>query len=82
MPTHVEYRFRGLIDRRDGPAVQVFDPETRMLVREEWFRNGERHRRDGPALTIYDRVTGEELYSENHLSNNPLYKKPDGPSLG
>lgn len=81
-PIHVEFRFRGFLERKDGPAIQVYDPETRIVVREEWYRNNERHRDNGPALIVRDRESGKIVHSENHVSQNPLYKKPPGACPG
>lgn len=74
-PIEIEFRFQGLLERKDGPAIKIIDPETRVTVREEWYRNDERHRNDGPALIVRDKHSGEIVYSEKHVSDSPLYSK-------
>ena len=76
-PVHVEFRFRGLLERKQGPAIQVIDPGTGVVVREEWYRHAERHRQDGPAIIVRDRLSGDVVHSEMHRSNNPLFRPID-----
>lgn len=79
-PTHLEFRFRGLLERKDGPALMIIDPNSKVVVREEWYRNNERHREGGPAVVVRDQTSGEILHSENHKSTNVLYRTSTGPS--
>ena len=39
--------------RLDGPAVEVFNQDEK-LIREEWWFNGIKNRLDGPAIITYD----------------------------
>jgi hypothetical protein len=88
-PYHFEYWFRGLESRQDGPSTYTVDPETDVVVFEQWKRMGELHRpkSEGYAIIHRDRITGKVTHGEYHESDNPLFRKQknyndSGPKLG
>lgn len=70
-----EYITRGELhrDEQEGPAVVSRDPGTGVIVREEYFRNGQWHREHGPALLTRDAATGKML-REEYYQNEQLHR--------
>lgn len=54
----------------DLPSAIERDPETGVVVQEEYHLKGLLHRRDGPAAIARDRVSGnvvsQEFYIDGH----------------
>ena len=44
-----EYRINGMLHRKNGPAVQIWD-STGQKRSEEYYLNGKRHNEHGPAV--------------------------------
>lgn len=61
-------------------AVEIRDPTTLMLVRQEYRRDGELHRERGPALRTYTSegdVLSDEYYLNGRLVNKSRLDHPD-----
>lgn len=59
--------------RLGGPALSQWHPETRVLIREEYFRYDQRHREDGPAVIHRDGETGK-VVSESWYQHGELHR--------
>lgn len=68
------------LHREDGkPAIWWSDPETGIVIGEEYWERGERHRLDGPSVVARDRVTGEVTHTEYHHRGQQLPGPPQIP---
>ncbi len=78
-PVKLERWFHG---RRHGlhvPAVEVIDPDTDVIIGEEWFDSGNRHRIDGPAYIVRDAKTGAVRRTENYVHEHGDQSIPKAP---
>ena len=76
---HIFYDGRGMMSRKDGPAMLSFDSNDLSMVRvEEWYWNEKLHRKDGPAITRTS-PTGKKHYAYfikgNQISTEKCYKR-------
>ncbi len=76
---HIFYDERGMMSRKDGPAMLSFDPDSTSIVRkEEWYWKEKLHRKDGPAIT-WTSLTGEKYYAYyikgNQITTEKRYKR-------
>jgi hypothetical protein len=72
----IQYRVRGDFHREEtnGPALIERDVTTGVILREEYFRDGQVHREDGPASTSRDAagaVTGETWHRHGQWHRDP-----------
>lgn len=76
--TTLVFSYEGYIDREgDQAAVQEFSPEDGRLLREEFYRMGQRHRDGGPAIIEYD-LTGKPLLSSLQYFQHGKIVQPTG----
>jgi hypothetical protein len=48
------YYLNGSPHRENGPQFEAFDPETGVLLVQEWRQKGQLHRENGPAQLRWD----------------------------
>ena len=71
------YMQNGVLHRHDGPAVIVFDPETKKPVMEAWYHLGKLHRDKDKPARIYHvaHEPQQEWYrlGKLHRENGPAF---------
>lgn len=66
------WRFRGVLHREDGPAVEQYDGYR------AWYKMGSIHREDGPALIYPSGQKEWRLHNLRHREDGPAVEFPDG----
>ncbi|MFY9351153.1 MAG: hypothetical protein WBL20_04780 [Sphingobium sp.] len=68
--------------RTHGPAVTIFHPISLQPLRQEFFRNGQRHCYTGPAIIVRDRFSGEVVSTQFFEKGREVASRdltPEGP---
>lgn len=69
-----------VIHRTDGPAVTIADPESGLVVLQEYYDMGELHRIDGPARIEILLQAGEPWRRTEAYYLHGLRHRADGPA--
>ncbi len=64
---HEEWWVDGRLDREDGPAIIIYNKDTRKPYLEKWYSKGKLHRQNKPAWIVHDVNTSQTIEEKSYL---------------